>query len=117
MEKRLDLLTQTHDLLYILGVKATMMGFLETSCALYLLMQKPDNTWFSIMELYQQISELYHVDIDEIDPRIRRVIGKVWSKHRELLRRISGEELEQQPSPRQFLQMLRHYLYTRNNLI
>ena len=114
MAKRLDLLTQTHDLLYILGVRATMMGFFETSCAVYLLSQEPDNAWFSIMELYQRISELYHVDIDEIDPRIRRVIGKVWSKHPEILRRISGEKLEKQPSPRQFIQMLRHYLYKRN---
>ena len=104
------LITEIHDLLYRLGVKATISGFFETSGAIFLIMQSPRRSKFSIMRLYRRISELYHVDFEDIDPRIRRVIRKIWKKNPELLSRFAGEPLRRCPTPRQFFNILCDYL-------
>ena len=106
------LITEIHNLLYRLGVKATMLGFFETSCAVFLVMQKVNRSWFSIMSVYQRISELYHVDIDLIDPRIRYVINKIWKRNPELLSMMAGQALETRPTPREFINILCDYLST-----
>ncbi|MBQ9493859.1 MAG: hypothetical protein IJR54_09050 [Oscillibacter sp.] len=105
-----SLLTEIHDLLYRLGVKATIQGFFETSCAVFLVMRQRDRPWFSIMEIYREISALYHIDLEVIDPRIRRVIRKIWKSNPELLNRIAGEELRTMPTPRHFINILCRYL-------
>ena len=108
-------LTEIHDLLYQFGVKATIQGYFETSSAIFLAMrrQQEDAPWFSIMDLYREISELYHVELGDIDPRIRRVIRIAWKNRPEYLSRIAGEELQTQPSPRQFIGILSAYLLER----
>lgn len=107
------LITEIHDLLYRLGVRATRQGFLETSCAVFLVMRQREPLWFSIMEVYQQISELYHTDINVIDPRIRLIIRKIWTEHRVALNGLTDKELETIPTPRQFIQILCGYLHKR----
>lgn len=104
------LLTRIHDLLYRLGVRATMQGFFETSCAVFLVMQQPENSWFSIMEIYQKICILYRVSFDAVDPRIRRVIQKIWKRNPELLSRLAGRELKKAPTPREFIEIMRRAL-------
>ena len=107
------LLTEVHDLLYRLGVKATIQGFFETSCAVFLVMRREDRSWFSIMDLYAEIANLYHMDQKTIDPHIRHVIRKVWKSNPERLNRIAGEELETMPSPREFINILCRHLTSR----
>lgn len=105
------LLTEIHDLLYQLGVRATIQGFFETSSAVFLAMRREDDSpRFSIMDIYGKISKLYNVELDMIDPRIRRVIRIVWKNCPERLSRIAGEELETMPSPRQFVTILCRHL-------
>ena len=108
-------LTEIHDLLYQFGVKATIQGYFETSSAIFLAMrrQQEGDPWFSIMDIYREISELYHVELGDIDPRIRRVIRIAWKTQPEYLSRIAGEKLQAQPSPRQFIDMLSGYLLER----
>ncbi|MBQ9521089.1 MAG: hypothetical protein IJR72_00795 [Oscillospiraceae bacterium] len=108
-----SLVTEIHDLLYRLGVRATHQGFLETSCAVFLVMRQREPLWFSIMDVYRQISDLYHTDLDVIAPRIRRIIRKIWRHHRATLHGLTGKELETVPTPRQFIQILCAYLYKR----
>ena len=107
-----ELITEIHNTLYRLGVKATMSGFFETTCAVFLVMQKINRSWFSIMSVYQRISELYHIDIDVIDPRIRYVIVRIWKRNPELLSMMAGERLEKRPTPREFINILCDYLST-----
>jgi len=109
-------LTEIHDLLYQFGVKATIQGYFETSSAIFLAMrrQQEDDPWFSIMDIYREISELYHVELGDIDPRIRRVIRIAWRNQPEYLNRIAGEKLQAQPSPRQFIGILSGYLLKSN---
>ena len=107
------LITEIHDLLYRLGIRATRQGFLETSCAVFLVMRQREPLWFSIMDVYQQVSELYHMDIHVIDPRIRLIIRKIWREHRATLNGLIGKELESVPTPRQFIQILCGYLHKR----
>ena len=108
------LLTEIHDALYKLGVKAKIQGFFETSCAIFLVMQQPDRSWFSIMELYQKICILYHVPSDVIDPRIRHVIQIAWKRNPALLSRMAGRRLEQRPTPREFIEIMRSFLAPRS---
>ena len=108
-----SLVTEIHDLLYRLGIRATRQGFLETSCAVFLVMRQREPLWFSIMDVYQQISVLYHMDINVIDPRIRLIIRKIWKQHRTALNDLTGKDLESIPTPRQFIQILCGYLHKR----
>ena len=108
------LLTEIHEALYELGVKAKIQGFFETSCAIFLVMQQPDRSWFSIMELYQKICILYRVPLDVIDPRIRRVIQIAWKCNPELLSHFAGRRLERRPTPRQFVEIMRRFLTSRS---
>ena len=108
------LLTEIHEVLYRLGVRATIQGFLETSAAVYLVMRRRDRSRFSIMEVYRKIAELYHTDLDAIDPRIRRVIRIAWKSNPEALSRMAGRPLEAVPTPRQFIDILgRHLIFRR----
>ena len=108
-----SLVTEIHDLLYRLGVRATQQGFLETSCAVFLVMRQRGPLWFSIMDVYRQISDLYHMDLDVIAPRIRRIIRKIWRYHRAALNGLTSKDLETIPTTRQFLQIVCSYLYKR----
>ena len=108
------LLTEIHDALYKLGVKAKIQGFFETSCAIFLVMQQPDRSWFSIMELYQKICILYRVPLDVIDPHIRNVIKRIWKRNREGLSRMAGRRLERPPTPREFIEIMRRFLASRS---
>ncbi len=108
------LLMEIHDALYKLGVKAKIQGFFETSCAIFLVMQQSDRSWFSIMELYQKICILYRVPFDAIDPRIRRVIQIAWKRNPELLSRFAGRRLERRPTPRQFIEIISRFLASRS---
>lgn len=107
------LVTEIHDLLYRLGVRATHQGFLETSCAVFLVMRQRGALWFSIMDVYRQVSELYHMDLDVIAPRIRVVIRKIWRNHWAELNGLTEEALETIPTTRQFIEILCAYLYKR----
>ncbi len=89
-----------------------MQGFLETSCAIFLVMQKPERSWFSIMEIYQKICILYHIGLDVVDPRIRYLINKIWTRNPKSLSRIAGRELKARPTPREFLEIMRRALTT-----
>ena len=117
MQKQMitPILTEIHDLLYQFGVKATIQGYFETSSAIFLATrrQQEGDPWFSIMDLYREISELYHVELGEIDPRIRRIIRLAWKNKPEYLSRLAGEELQAPPSPRQFIGILSGYLLER----
>ena len=107
------ILTDIHDLLYRLGVKATTQGFFETSCAVFLVMQRPEGSWFSIMELYQKISMIYRTELPDVDPRIRRVVALIWKRNPGLLSRLAGRELQEHPTPRRFIEIMRRYLFAR----
>ena len=107
------LLTDIHELLYRLGLKASIQGFFETSCAVFLVMQQPRGSWFSIMEVYRKISILYHVDFGAVDPLIRRSIVRIWKRNPELLCCLAGERLRTRPTPRQFIEIMRGYLILR----
>lgn len=104
------LITEIHDTLYQLGVKATISGFFEMTCAVFLVMQKLKREQFSIMSVYRRISELYHVEFDSIDPKIRRLIYRIWKRNPELLSRMAGRKLEKRPTPREFINILCDYL-------
>ena len=108
------LLTEIHNALYELGVKAKIQGFFETSCAIFLVMQQPENEWFSIVEIYQKICILDHVAFDAIDPRIRKVIKRIWKRNREGLSRMAGRRLERRPTPREFIEIMRRFLASRS---
>ena len=110
---QLRLLTDIHELLYQLGVKATTQGFFETSCAVFLVTRRSGYEWFSITETYEDISAIYRTDFDDIDPRIRRVIQTIWKKNPELLSCLAGRTLDERPTPRQFLESTRRYLIFR----
>ena len=107
------LITEIHDLLYRLGLKATIQGYFETSGAVYLVMERGGDPDFSIANVYQEISKLYCVDLDLIDLRIRAVIKKIWKRNPELMNYLAGENLRKAPTPRQFILMLCHYLFLR----
>ena len=104
------LITEIHETLYRLGVKATISGFFEATCAVFLVMQKVNRERFSIMSVYRRTSELYHVEFDSIDPKIRRLIYRIWKSNPELLKRMAGRELTKAPTPREFINILCDYL-------
>ena len=109
-----ELLTEVYETLYRLGIRATMQGFFETSGAVFLVATKSRREWFSITEVYREISALYRTDAADVDPRIRRMIQKMWKSNPELLKRMAGYELEIRPTPREFLEIMRGYLTARN---
>ena len=108
------LLTEIHNALYELGAKASIQGFFEASCAIFLAMQQSDRSWFSIMEIYHKICILYHIPLDVIDPRIRKMIKRIWKRNPELLSRMAGQRLEQRPTPREFIDIMRRFLASRS---
>lgn len=104
------LITEIHETLYKLGVKGTISGFFEATCAVFLVMQRLNRERFSIMSVYRRISELYHVEFDSIDPRIRRLIHRIWKSNPTLLKEMAGRDLEKAPTPREFINILCDYL-------
>ena len=99
-------LNATCDLLYSLGVTANYKGFLHTTYAVSLCMERQDRLLLVTKWLYPDVARRYGTNWKAVERNIRTVGRVIWNSNRPLLEDLARRELSQKPCTAQLLAIL-----------
>ena len=101
-----ELMTESYELLYSLGLRAIRTYFFHTSFAVFLAIKNRERLLLVTKWLYPDVARHYATNWNAVEKNIRTAVKVVWQKNREGLSELAGHELQKKPTPTQFIKIL-----------
>lgn len=111
-DETLPYLNATCDLLYSLGVTANYKGFLHTTYAVPLCMERQDRLLLVTKWLYPDVARRYGTNWKAVERNIRTVSRIAWIRNRVLLESLAQRPLDRHLCSTEFLAVLFHAVYS-----
>lgn len=105
-------LKATYDLLYSLGVTENYKGFLHTTYAVSLCMERQDRLLLVTKWLYPDIAKRYGTNWKAVERNIRTVSTIAWKRNRTLLESLAHRPLDRRLCSTEFLAVLFYAVYS-----
>lgn len=102
-------ITKIYDILYQLGLSANYASFFYTAYAVLLAIENTYRLQCITLMIYPSVAAHYHTTWLAVSRGIQAVISVVWRLNPKLLKELAGADIEEKPSPTQFIAILATY--------
>lgn len=98
------------DTLHSLGITRNYRGFRRTELAIRLILENPERLENVTRDVYHIVADTCGCNHAAVERNLRTVIDRAWRISPQLLRKMAGFPLDQQPTVSEFLEITSNYI-------